>query len=132
MSVIGEGIELLNLVDKAENVELYTRLGEYVKKVEDLQKDKDAYAAKILDLADQLRFKGKVQYIAEATFVEGSDQEICPACADIEHKPIRLQDMNLDGRGMKATCPKCKTAMGNRPPITRQQAEKAAANRLAG
>jgi hypothetical protein len=131
MGVISEGVELLNLVDKAKNADLYKQLGDYITKVEQLQKDKDALAVKILDLSDQLRFKGKVEYIAGHTFVEGSDQEMCPRCADVEHKPVRLQDMNIDGRGMKATCPQCKTALGNRPPITRQQAEKAAAKRLA-
>jgi hypothetical protein len=88
---------------------------------------------KILDLADQLRFKGKVEYIAGHTFVEGLDQEICARCADIDHKAVRLQDMNIDGRGMKATCPQCKTASGRlAPPITRQQAEKTAARLAAG
>jgi hypothetical protein len=132
MGVISEGVALLNLVDKAKNAELYKELGEYITKVEQLQKDKDALTGKILDLSDQLRFKGKVEYIAGATFAEGLDQEICPGCADVEHKPVRMQDMNIDGRGMKATCPKCKTTMGNRPPITRQQAVKSAARLAAG
>jgi hypothetical protein len=132
MGVISEGVGLLNLVDKAKNADLYKQLGDYITKVEQLQKDKDALVAKILDLSDQLRFKGKVEYIAEGAFVEGVDQEICPTCADTEHKPVRLQDMNNDGRGMKATCPKCKTTIGNRRPMTRQQAEKSAARLAAG
>lgn len=132
MSVIGEGIELLNLVDKAKNADLYKQLGEYITKTEQLQKDKDGLALKVLELSDQLRFKGKVEYIAECAFVEGVDQEICPTCADTEHKPVRLQDMNIDGKGMKATCPKCKTTMGNRRPMTRQHAVAIAANRMAG
>jgi hypothetical protein len=130
--VINEGLALLNVVDKAKNADLYKQLGDYITTVQQLQKDKDALAAKVLDLSDQLRFKDKVQYIAGSTFVEGLDQEICPACADIEHKPVRLQDRNLDGRGMKATCPKCKTTLGSRPPITRQQAEQTAARLAAG
>lgn len=132
MSVIGEGLQILDIVDKAKNADLYKQLGDWISKVEQLQTDKDALAVKILDLSDQLRFKGKVEYIAGATFAEGLDQEICPGCADVEHKPVRMQDMNIDGRGMKATCPKCKTTIGNRPPITRQQAVKSAARLAAG
>jgi hypothetical protein len=133
MTVIGEGLELLKFVDKAKNAELYKQLGEWISKVEQLQKDKDALAVKLLDLSDQLRFKGKVEVIAGHTFVEGLDQEICPRCADVDHKAVRLQDMNIDGRGLKATCPQCKTALGRiTPPITRQRAEETAKRRAAG
>ncbi len=130
--LINEGLAIIDLIDKAKNVDLYRQLSEYIEKVQHLERDKDTLAAKVLDLSDQLRFKGKVENIAGHNFIEGWDQEICPACADIEHKPIRLQDMNLDRLGMKATCPKCKTTLGNRPPITRQQAEKTAARLAAG
>ena len=132
MGLISEGVELLNLVDKAKNADLYKQLGDWISKVEQLQKDKETLTEKVHDLSDRVRFKGKLEYIAGHTYVEGLDQEICPRCADVDHRPVRMMDMNIDGKGMKATCPQCKTTMGKmNPPMTRQRAEQSVAKRLA-
>jgi hypothetical protein len=132
MGVISEGVELLNLVDKAKNAELYKQLGEWVSRVEHVKKERDDLAARVLDLSEQLRFKGDVEYIAGHTFARGCDEEICSRCADVDHKPVRLRDMNINGRGMTATCPECKTSVGNsRPPISRKKAEANAERRAA-
>jgi hypothetical protein len=131
MGVLNDGLELLEVMRKGLSAAQDKEIGDLITEIRHVQTERDSLAVRVLDLSEQLRFKGRVEYIAGATFVEGFDQEICPRCADVEHKPVRLQDMTVDGRGMKATCPQCKTAIGNRSPITRQQAEKSAAKRLA-
>ena len=124
MGVVGEGVDLLRLVDKGINADLYKQLGEWIDKVKKLERDVDDLTAKNLQLEERLRFKGKIQKIAGHTYVEGEDEEICPRCAAVDLRAVPLLDMNLDGRGLKATCPQCKTAIGNiAPPLSREKAE---------
>jgi hypothetical protein len=124
VSVIGEGVDLLRLVDKGVNAELYKQLGEWIDKVRSLQKDVDDLTATNLQLEERLRFKGNVQRIAGRTYVDGSDDEMCSRCAVVDFLAVPLLDMNIDGRGRRATCPQCKTARGDMaPPIPRRKAE---------
>jgi hypothetical protein len=109
MSLIGDGIDLLKLVDKGRNADLYKQLGEWIDKVGQLQKTNEELGRKVADLEEQLRFKGKVYRFAGHTFVEGDDDEICPRCTEVDCRAVHLLDMNL-GRGKQAACPECKTA----------------------
>ncbi len=125
MGVIGEGLDLLKLVDKGANADLYKQLGEWIDRVRNLQERVDDLTAKNLQLEERLRFKGKVQKIAGHTYVEGDDEEMCPRCAR-DFLAVPLLDTDLDGRGRKATCPQCKTPRGMGPPIPRKRAEETA------
>ncbi len=58
------------------------------------------------------------------TYVDEDDAEMCSHCLAVELLPVPLQDMNLDGTGRKATCPRCKMTRGNGPPISRHRAER--------
>jgi hypothetical protein len=65
--------------------------------------------------------------IAGHSYVDGDDEEICSRCAEVDARVVHLLDMNIDGRGMKATCPQCKTAKGGLgPPVRGQKAEETA------
>jgi TIR domain len=76
---------------------------------------------------EQLKFRKSLQRIASHTFIEGDDEEICSRCAEVDCKAVHLLDMNIDGRGKKATCPQCKSARaGMGWPIRRAQAEETA------
>jgi hypothetical protein len=37
MSILGEGLEILGLIDKAENADVYRQLGDYIYKVREQQ-----------------------------------------------------------------------------------------------
>jgi len=126
VGVMGEGLELLKLVDKGVNADLYKQLGEWIEKVRSLQKDVDDLTAKNLQLEERLRFKGKVQKIGGHTYVEGDDEEMCSRRVAVDFLAVPLLDMDIDGRGRKATCPQCKTARGVGPPIPRKRAEETA------
>ena len=39
MGVIGEGVDLLKLVDEGVNADLYKQIGEWIDKVENLQRE---------------------------------------------------------------------------------------------
>jgi NAD-dependent dihydropyrimidine dehydrogenase PreA subunit len=126
VGVIGEGVDLLKLVDKGVNADLYKQLGEWIDKVGNLQREVEECRAKNLQLEERLRFKGKIQKIAGHTYVEGDDEEICVRCAAVDLRPVPLVDMDIDGRGRRATCPQCKTARGVGPPIPKKRAEETA------
>ncbi|MGA3054815.1 MAG: hypothetical protein ABSD63_11455 [Candidatus Korobacteraceae bacterium] len=130
MGVIGEGVDLLKLVDKGMNADLYKQLGEWIDKVADQQKELEGLRAENARLKECLLFKGLFRRIASHTFVEGDEEEVCSRCAQVDFRPVYLLDMNIDGRGNRATCPYCKTARaGPAPPISRKKAEENARRR---
>jgi hypothetical protein len=95
-------------------------------RIEALQQENSSLAAENAVLHDKINVKDSVQRIHGRTYINGNDEEICSRCADVDFRAVRLLDMNIDGRGLKATCPHCKTARGNGPPIPRKKAEEKA------
>jgi hypothetical protein len=92
-----------------------------------LQQENRSLVNQVAQLQDQLRFKGTIQRIAERTYIDGDDDEICSRCAEVDFRAVHLLDMNIDGRGRRATCPQCKTARGDMaPPIPRARSEEIA------
>ena len=41
MSIIGDGLEILALIDKAKNADVYRQLGDYIDKIRDQQLEND-------------------------------------------------------------------------------------------
>ena len=78
MSLFGDGLELLKLVDKGHNAPLYLQLGEWIDKVATLQQKNDELVIENTTLRDQLRIKGAIERIGGHTFLQGDDEEICP------------------------------------------------------
>ena len=90
MSLIGEGMEILSLINKAQNAELYKQIGEWIDKVEKLQLRVDQLSDENKVLKEEVRFKGILERINGHTFLQGDDDEICPSCAEANSKPIHL------------------------------------------
>jgi hypothetical protein len=63
MGIIGQGWELLKLVDKARSAELYKQLGEWIDKVTDLQRENETLREERDALKEQVRFKGVLERI---------------------------------------------------------------------
>src|SRR5690349_3979407 len=90
MSIIGDGLEILGLIDKAKNADVYRQLGDYIDKVREQQVENDKLHTEIRDLKEQLRFKGSIERIKGRTFVQGDDEQICPRCAEVDKIPVHL------------------------------------------
>lgn len=121
MSLIGEGIELLKLLDKAKNAELYKQLGEWIDRVVDLQKTNNDLTAERNKFREELRFKSIIERLEGHAFVQGDDEEICPRCAEATSKPIHLIGHHSQRPPFqKAFCPECKTEFQHNIPYTRQ------------
>lgn len=97
-----------------------------VNEISALQQQNSSLSADIARLREELTFKGKIHRINGHTYVDGDDAEMCSRCAAVEFLAVPLQDMNLDGRGRRATCPQCKMPRGNGPPIPRKRSEEIA------
>ena len=120
MSLIGEGMELMQLLDKAKNQELYKQLGEWIDKVEKMKVQVDQLSDENKTLKEQIRFKGVVERVNGHTFVQGEDDEICPRCAEVEIKPVHLIAHHVPRMpGQTAFCPGCKTEFMHNLPYTR-------------
>ncbi|MFZ0395412.1 MAG: hypothetical protein WCF17_01645 [Terracidiphilus sp.] len=123
MSLIGEGIEIMKMVDKARNVDLYRQLGEWIDKVLDLQRTNDELTTERNALRDQLRFKGVLERIGGHTFAQGDNEEICPRCAEANSIPIHLiAHHSQRAPFQKAFCPECKTEFQHNIPYNRELA----------
>ena len=129
MSLIGEGIEIMKLVDKARNVDLYKQLGEWIDKVLDLQRINDELTAERNTLREQLRFKGLLERIGGHTFAQNDDEEICPRCAEVRLMPVHLIAHHTQRPPyQKAFCPECKTEYQHNIPYNRQLASQRSNN----
>lgn len=124
MSLIGEGIEVMKLLDKAKNAELYKQLGEWIDKVLDLQKQNDDLRTERDHLREKLHFKKTLQRIKGHTFVQDDDEEICSSCAAVEHRPVHLIAVHSKRPPyQRAGCPACKTEFNHNLPYTKQMLE---------
>jgi hypothetical protein len=130
MGIVGEGVDLLRLVDKGANVDLYKQLGEWIDKVTALQAAVDELTSTNRQLEEKLRFKGEFQRFASRTYIDDDEEEVCSRCAEIDLRPVRLMDMNIDGKGRRATCPQCQVARGDLcAPISKRRAQELEARR---
>jgi hypothetical protein len=123
MSIIGDGLEILGLIDKAKNADVYRQLGDYIDKVREQQIENDKLHTEIRDLKEQLRFKGVVERIHGHVFVPGDDEEICPRCAEVDRRVVHLMVLRVPQVGSRLGCPECDLSTHRHIPIKRVQAQ---------
>lgn len=122
MGLIGEGVDILKLVNKAQNADLYKQLGEWIDKVLDLQRQNEELTAERNQLREQVRFKGVLERVAGHTFVQGDDEEICPRCAEVKAIPVHLIPQHSKLLPFqKAACPECKIEFHHSVPMKRTE-----------
>lgn len=119
MGMLSEGIEILGLIDKVKNSDLYRQLGTYIDKVREQQIENDHLHAEVRDLREQLRFKGSLERIKGHVFTEGDEEELCPHCAEAERRPIHLMRLRNDKGQTRLGCPKCGLISALNYPVTR-------------
>ena len=121
MGLISDGLEILKLVDRARNADLYKQIGEWIDKVVELQKQNDELTTERNQLREQIRFKGILERISGHTFAQGDNEEICPRCAEAKSTLVHLIGHHSQRPPFqKAYCPECKTEFQHNVPYTRQ------------
>jgi hypothetical protein len=121
MGLIGQGVELLGLIDKGANADLYAKLGSWIDTVQTLQAENEELQTKVRELTKQLEFKGRFVRVNGHTYVDGDDEEICAHCAQAEYRPFYLTKKLVGAHGLWAVCPHCGAQFG-REPVRRKQA----------
>lgn len=107
MSIIGDGLEILALIDKAKNADVYRQLGDYIDKIRDQQLENDRLHTEVRELSERLRFKGILLRINGHVFAEGDEEELCPRCAEVDHQPVHLMRFRNDKGQVRLRCPEC-------------------------
>ena len=123
MGIIGEGMEILGLIDKARNADVYRQLGDYVDKVRALQLENHHLAEKLQEAERQLVFNGKIERIKGHVFIEGDDEEICPRCAEVDRRPVHLMILRIPQVGARLACPECDLLTHRHVPLKRAEAQ---------
>jgi regulator of replication initiation timing len=123
MSILGEGLEILGLIDKAKNADVYRHLGDYIDKVRELQLENEHLSERLKEVERQLEFKGKIERIKGHVFVEGDDEEICPRCAEVDRKPVHLMVLRVPQDGFRLCCPQCNLKTHRHVPLKRADAQ---------
>jgi hypothetical protein len=120
MGIIGDGMEILGLINKAQNADLYRQVGEWIDKVAELQKQNDELRTEVKDLRDKLRFKGVIERINGHVFIQGDDEEVCPRCAEVDLRPVHLiPHRSKFPPYQKAFCPSCEREFQHNLPYSR-------------
>ena len=118
--------QVRQLADETPRTRAISNISSDAPKMAALQQDNTALVAENAQLREQLRLRETIKRINQHTYIDGDDAEMCARCLAAQSLAIPLQDMNLDGRGMKATCPQCKMPRGNGPPIPKSRSEQIA------
>lgn len=108
MGIIGEGLEILGLIDKAKNADVYRQLGDYIDKVRAQQIENDKLNDEIRELKEKLKFKGSFERLNGHVFMQGDDEEVCQRCAEVDYRPVHLI-IRYGSWREESACPQCKT-----------------------
>jgi hypothetical protein len=123
VSVIGEGVEILKLIDKGRNADLYKQIGDWIDQVEKLKVEKDELSQANKELKKKLEFAGSLTRIAGRTYAENDDEEICSRCAEVDNLPVHLNVMRVPvGSGQALICPQCKNQASHWNRLSRTEA----------
>lgn len=108
MGMIGDGVEIMKLVNIGANADLYGKLAKYVDEAQELKSKVEKLEEANKELREQLRFKGTVVRVAGFAYVDGDDEPICSRCADVDNRPVHVTIQRHEKMGFLAMCPQCK------------------------
>jgi len=109
MGIIGEGVEIMKLVNIGANADLYGKLAKFIEEAQELNAKVEKLEEANRELREQLRFKGTIVRIAGYAYVEGDDEPICSRCADVDNRPVHVTIQRHEKMGLLAMCPQCKS-----------------------
>ena len=107
MSIIGDGLDILKLLNKGANADLYSKIGKLIDDAQDLYKEREQLQRENKALQDQLAFKGRMQRLGSWVFEDGDDYPICSRCAEVDNRPVHLTYLR-GPQGDYSRCPQCK------------------------
>jgi FtsZ-binding cell division protein ZapB len=86
MGVIGDGIEIMKLVNMGANAELYSKMAKFVEEAQELKAKVEALEEANKSLTEQLRFKGTLSRVEGFVYADGDDEPLCARCAEVDNR----------------------------------------------
>ena len=105
MSIIGDGIELMKLINIGANAELYGKMAKFVEEAQELKLKVEQLEEANKILREQLRFKSSLSRIGGNVFADGDDEPLCARCAEVDNRPVHILKRPM----RNPICPHCKT-----------------------
>jgi hypothetical protein len=108
MSLIGDGVDVLKLVNKGANADLYEKLGKFIDRANDLQAKVEELEETNKELNNRLRVNGSLFHVYGVLFIQDDPYPLCSKCYEADRLLIHL---NITEHYVP-TCPNCKTYYG--------------------
>ena len=111
MSVIGDGVEILKLVNKGANADLYEKLGKFIDRANDLQARVDQLNDTNKELTERLRIKSSLYQISGVLFIQDDPYPLCSKCYEVTKLLVHVTLPANRDFGIPR-CPNCGTYYG--------------------
>ncbi|NYF80564.1 hypothetical protein [Granulicella arctica] len=95
----------MKLLNMGANADVHEKLGKFIDRANDLQAKVEELEEANKQLADQLRFKGRLLRVGGLLFAVGDDEALCARCAEVDRKLVHLLPQAM----AFPACPQCKT-----------------------
>lgn len=99
MDIISRGQEIVSLIQKVGDIELYKKIVELQGDLVKLSQENFACQRKCLELNEELRLKKSLRHERSVYYAEGDNIPFCPRCWEMNDKLIHLfgqEMMNKD------------------------------------
>ncbi|RFB14712.1 hypothetical protein DZB84_14800 [Bacillus sp. HNG] len=109
MSLIGDIKSIAEVVQKADNIELYGKILNLQAEAMDMTQKLNELKEENKALKEKLETKGKLTFKNQMYFLDEDSEPFCSSCWDVKSKLVRLHG---DGESW-FQCPSCKTVVNN-------------------
>jgi len=120
MGIIDQGKELLDLLQKIDNLDLYRRMLDLQREVMALDQQLRDQMRENERLREAFVLKGKLKFAHDAYYLLEGDQAVdgpfCTKCWDVDQCTVRI----IQAADMRYMCPKCQIKLPPRLPSPAQ------------
>jgi len=114
MGVIEDATELVGLIKKVGDADLYRRIVKLEGEVIELTRANRNADEKITELERALKFSKEMRIKDGLYWAEGDESPFCTACWDARRLAIRLKRLPFLEKGHRFQCPHCQALYANR------------------
>ena len=114
MGILDEMKEVVDLIRKVGDADLYRKIAKLEGEVIDLTRDKRRAEEEVEELQRALKFTKELVLKDGLYWLQGDAVPFCTRCFDAEKKAIRIKRLALQEKGHRLQCPNCQTLYSQR------------------
>jgi hypothetical protein len=114
MGILDEMKEVVDLIRKVGDADLYRKISKLEGEVIDLTRDKRRGEERIEELERTLKFSKELVLKDGFYWVEGDSAGFCTACWDAKRLAVHVKRLPLPVESCRYQCPHCKALYANR------------------